>query len=146
MKKMKNKIFFVIVSFIFFNCFCNVDFCSDINAKTPSFCTMNQAYAQENAKTNNNSSPKKGVNSVKKSQNKIERTKPNKGIKFILKKFLLTMFLVVVSAGIIFVALLLYKKLSTKNTHNSNSEKSLSLQTPKNFKDTINLFLDKTRD
>lgn len=60
-------------------------------------------------------------------------------------KFFGAMLGVAISSFAIFFGLKLYKKITLKNTSKSdNINYDKNLETPKNFKDAINLFLDKT--
>lgn len=67
------------------------------------------------------------------------------GFQYSLLKFLTAMSGVLISAGAIFAGLKLYKKFVLKSgSSSSNSAEGTSLQSPKDFKEAINLFLDKT--
>jgi hypothetical protein len=61
-----------------------------------------------------------------------------------LVKFLIAMFGVLVSAGAIFVGLQLYKKFVLKQIQNTDDANYNTLNSPKNIKEAINMFLDKT--
>lgn len=68
------------------------------------------------------------------------------GFKFMIIKFLTAMLGVAVSALAIFVGLKIYKKFVLKNdTKTSDIDYNESLESPKDFKEAINIFLDKTK-
>jgi len=76
-----------------------------------------------------------------------KQTKPKKSFVNIFFKFILAIVWVCISSIIIFIILLSYKKLILKGkpatpTYESTEQ---SLDTPKNFKEAIKLFLDKTK-
>ena len=76
-----------------------------------------------------------------------KQTKTRKSYTNIIFKFILAMVWVCISSIVIFIILLSYKKLILKGksitpTYESTAE---SLDTPKNFKEAIKLFLDKTK-
>ena len=76
-----------------------------------------------------------------------KQTKTKKSYMNIIFKFILAMVWVCISSVIIFIILISYKKLILKGkpitpTYESMAE---SLDTPKNFKEAIKLFLDKTK-
>ena len=92
---------------------------------------------------NNTTTPE--LNAVKKEIQK--QTKPRKSFVNIIFKFILALVWVCISSIIIFIILLSYKKLILKGkpvtpTYESTEQ---SLDTPKNFKEAIKLFLDKTK-
>lgn len=67
------------------------------------------------------------------------------GFKFAVLKFLATMLGVLISALAIFIGLKTYKKFILKNDVKlSNIDYDKTLESPKDFKEAINLFLDKT--
>lgn len=67
------------------------------------------------------------------------------GIKYAFFKFLLAMLGVLLSSLAIFAGLKLYKKLVLKNdAKQSEIDYDRTLESPKNFKEAINLFLHKT--
>ena len=67
------------------------------------------------------------------------------GFKYQVYKFFTAMFAVLVSALAIFFGLKIYKKvLLKKNLNLDNIDYDKTLETPKDFKEAINLFLDKT--
>lgn len=68
--------------------------------------------------------------------------KPNSNI---LLKFLIAIGWVIISSIIIYFSLISYKKLSKKPEFGIDVEEN-TLDTPKNFKEAINLFIKKTRD
>lgn len=68
--------------------------------------------------------------------------KPNSNI---LLKFFIAIAWVVVSSLIIYFSLISYKKLSGKPEFGMDVEEN-TLDTPKNFKEAINLFIKKTRE
>ena len=68
--------------------------------------------------------------------------KPNSNI---LLKFFIAIAWVVVSSLIIYFSLISYKKLSGKPEFGIDVEEN-TLDTPKNFKEAINLFIKKTRE
>lgn len=61
-----------------------------------------------------------------------------------LIKFFLAMFGVLISAGAIFLGLKFYKKFVLKQNQNLENTDYNTLHSPKNFKEAINMFLDKT--
>lgn len=76
-----------------------------------------------------------------------EQTKPRRSYVNIVFKFVLAMLWVFFSSVIIFVILLSYKKLILKGKPVTPTYESTehTLDTPKNFKEAIKLFLDKTK-
>ena len=75
------------------------------------------------------------------------KTKPKKSFASMVFKFILAMIWVVISSIVIFVILISYKRLILKGkpvrpTYETTEQ---SLDTPKNFKEAIKLFLDKTK-
>ena len=75
------------------------------------------------------------------------KTKPRKSFASMVFKFILAMIWVVISSIVIFVILISYKRLILKGkpvrpTYETTEQ---SLDTPKNFKEAIKLFLDKTK-
>lgn len=73
--------------------------------------------------------------------NHMEKT----GFKYGFFRFLLAMLGVLVSSGAIFLGLKLYKNVILKNnTKLDNLDYNKTLDSPKDFKEAINLFLDKT--
>lgn len=76
----------------------------------------------------------------------LKTNNPSKfGVKKVLFKFFLAMLGVLVSAFAIFMGLKLYKKIILKNNSASdNINYNNSLESPKDFKEAINIFLDKT--
>ena len=85
-------------------------------------------------------------NQVKKDAKNI-KTKQDIKILNLILKFILAMILFIISSIIIFILLISYKKLILKdNRQNITYENTAqSLDTPKNFKDALKLFLDKTK-
>ena len=76
-----------------------------------------------------------------------KQTRPKRSYINIVFKFILAMLWVCISSAIIFIILLSYKRLILKGkpitpTYESTEQ---SLETPKNFKEAIKLFLDKTK-
>jgi hypothetical protein len=70
---------------------------------------------------------------------------PQKGYKSTILKFFIGMFGVLISSLVILMSLKLYKKIGLKNkskADNINYDKTL--ESPKDFKEAINLFLEKT--
>lgn len=68
-----------------------------------------------------------------------------KGFKYAIFKFFASMLGVLLSAVVIFFGLKMYKKISLKSVEKTNKiDYDKTLESPKDFKDTINLFLDKT--
>lgn len=61
-----------------------------------------------------------------------------------MMKFFVAMVGVLVSAGAIFLGLKIYKKFVLKQNQNIDNTDYSTLLSPKNFKDAINMFLDKT--
>lgn len=75
------------------------------------------------------------------------KTKPRKSFASMVFKFILAIIWVVISSIVIFVILISYKRLILKGkpvrpTYETTEQ---SLDTPKNFKEAIKLFLDKTK-
>ena len=75
------------------------------------------------------------------------KTKPKRSFASMFFKFILAMIWVVISSIVIFVILISYKRLILKGkpvrpTYETTEQ---SLDTPKNFKEAIKLFLDKTK-
>ena len=68
--------------------------------------------------------------------------KPNSNI---LLKFFIAIAWVIISSLIIYSSLISYKKLSGKTEFGIDVEEN-TLDTPKNFKEAINLFIKKTRE
>ena len=68
--------------------------------------------------------------------------KPNSNV---LIKFFIAIAWVIISSLIIYFSLISYKKLSGKHEFGIDVEEN-SLDTPKNFKQAINLFIKKTRE
>lgn len=67
------------------------------------------------------------------------------GFKYGIFKFLMAMLGVLISAGAIFVGLKLYKSLMSKgNAKFDNIDYDKTLESPKDFKEAINIFLEKT--
>lgn len=69
------------------------------------------------------------------------------GIKFsiIILKFLIAMLGVLISAFAVWLGLKIYKEFILKNSSKSDSiDYEKTLESPKDFKEAINLFLDKT--
>lgn len=71
---------------------------------------------------------------------RFKKSTPN-----VLLKFFIAIAWVIMSSLIIYFALISYKKLSGKPKFGIDVEENI-LETPKNFKDAINLFIKKTRD
>lgn len=87
---------------------------------------------------------KKSTTIPEKNAYKITHMQP-KGFKYAIFKFFLAMLGVLVSAVAIFVGLKLYKKLTLKTNAKFDSiDYNKTLDSPRDFKDAINLFLDKT--
>lgn len=76
-----------------------------------------------------------------------KQTKTKKSYVNIIFKFILAMVWVCISSVIIFIILISYKKLILKGKPITPTYESTegSLDTPKNFKEAIKLFLDKTK-
>lgn len=75
------------------------------------------------------------------------KTKPKRSFASMFFKFILAMIWVIISSIVIFVILISYKRLILKGkpvrpTYETTEQ---SLDTPKNFKEAIKLFLDKTK-
>lgn len=67
------------------------------------------------------------------------------GFTYTILKFLMAMLGVLISSGAIFLGLKFYKKLVLQNNEKfSNIDYDKTLESPKDFKEAINLFLDKT--
>lgn len=92
---------------------------------------------------NNTTTPE--VNSIKKEIQK--QTKPKRSFVNLIFKFILALIWVAISSVIIFIILLSYKKLILKGKPIAPTYESMeqSLDTPKNFKEALKLFLDKTK-
>ena len=77
----------------------------------------------------------------------LKQTKPKKSYVNVIFKFILAMICVAISSIIIFIILLSYKRLILKGKPITPTYESTehSLNTPKNFKEAIKLFLDKTK-
>lgn len=122
-----------------------------VNTTTQSNAEQNEDNSV-NTKTVNISKPtdsqeiQKIANQTKKDAKNI-KTKQDIKILNLVLKFLLAMIWVVISSIIIFILLISYKKLILKdNNQEINYENtSQSLDTPKNFKEALKLFLDKTK-
>ena len=70
---------------------------------------------------------------------------PKTGFKYGLFKFFMAMLGVFVSAGAIFIGLKLYQRLMSKgNAKFDNIDYDKTLESPKDFKEAINIFLEKT--
>lgn len=83
----------------------------------------------------------------KNSQELEKLAKPDEqmGFKYAFFKFFVAMMGVLVSALAIFAGLKIYKKFVLKNNSKlDNVDYDKSLESPKDFKEAINLFLDKT--
>lgn len=65
--------------------------------------------------------------------------------KQIILKFILSMMWVIISSAIIFGILVGYKKIANPKTNIIQDKKNDSLDSPKTFKEAVNLFLDKTK-
>lgn len=95
-----------------------------------------------------NAMPEVQVASTTATQPQVQtKTKPKKSFASMCFKFLLAMIWVVISSIVIFVILISYKRLVLKDkpvrpTYETTEQ---SLETPKNFKEAIKLFLDKTK-
>lgn len=76
-----------------------------------------------------------------------KQTKPKRSYVSAIFKFILAMLWVCISSIIIFIILLSYKKLILKGKPITPTYESTehTLDTPKNFKEAIKLFLDKTK-
>lgn len=93
---------------------------SDSNAVKPSTIPEKNAYALTHMKKN--------------------------GIKYGVLKFLMTMIGVLISSLAIFLGLKIYKKFILKNDAKlGNMDYDKTLESPKDFKEAINLFLNKTK-
>jgi len=67
------------------------------------------------------------------------------GFKYAIFKFLMAMGCVLLSALVIFMVLKIYKKFALKNNLNiENFDYDKTLESPKDFKEAINMFLEKT--
>lgn len=109
---------------------------SDTVASTP--------VAQNTQKVQTTSNAKQSTTIPEKNVYKVTHMQP-KGFKYAIFKFFLTMLGVLISAVAIFVGLKVYKKLALKtNAKFDNIDYDKTLDSPKDFKDAINLFLDKT--
>ena len=75
------------------------------------------------------------------------QTKPKKSFASMVFKFILAMIWVVISSIVIFIILISYKRfiLKGKPVRPTYETTEQSLDTPKNFKEAIKLFLDKTK-
>lgn len=89
--------------------------------------------------------PSENVTTIPAENAKVIQDIEKKGFKSTLVKFLLAMLGVVVSAGAIFLGLKFYKNVVLKGgTTNEVISIENSLHSPKDFKEAINLFLNKT--
>lgn len=81
------------------------------------------------------------------SQEIKKQTKPKTSFTNFLFKFLFAMLWVAISSGFIYLILIAYKKLILKGRSVMPTYESMehSLDTPKNFKEAIKIFLDKTK-
>ena len=66
------------------------------------------------------------------------------GLRATATKFLIAMGAVFLSSLIIFICLTVYNKVFVKNSNSSKSYSKNTLQSPKNLKEAINIFLNKT--
>ncbi len=73
-------------------------------------------------------------------EDRFKTSKPN-----VLLKFFIAITWVIMSSLIIYFSLISYKKLSSKPKFGIDVEEN-TLDSPKNFKEAINLFIKKTRD
>lgn len=108
----------------------------------------NPPVAQTKSADNLNKKPIKDVSIPKtipeKNTYKITHMQKT-GFKYKLFKFLTAMLGVLVSSLAIFAGLKIYKKLVLKNNSKSDTiDYNKNLESPKDFKEAINLFLDKT--
>lgn len=95
-------------------------------------------------KVQTTSNAKQSATIPEKNVYKVTHMQP-KGFKYAIFKFFLAMLGVLISAVAIFVGLKLYKKLALKTNEKFDSiDYDKTLESPKDFKDAINLFLDKT--
>lgn len=108
-----------------------------INSQTPNVQTAAKTKQEEKNIAKPSTIPEKNSYAI---------THMNKtGFKFAMLKFLIAMFGVLVSCLAIFLGLKFYKKLvSHGNNKFNNIDYDKTLESPKDFKEAINLFLDKT--
>ena len=66
------------------------------------------------------------------------------GLKATAMKFLIAMGAVFLSSLIIFICLTVYNKVFVKKSNSSKSYSKNTLKSPKNLKEAINIFLEKT--
>ena len=106
------------------------------------------AVVQTKAVDNLNKQEKKDISSPKTIPEKNTYAITHMGknsIQYKLFKFFIAMFGVLVSSLVIFMGLKIYKKLMLKNNSKSDTiDYNKNLESPKDFKEAINLFLDKT--
>lgn len=113
--------------------------------KTDKIPTNSKIFAQPSKDDSeiDNSTGLKTIKSPKTESLFKKDTKPNQ--KYSVKRFLIAMLCVLFSALTILGGLKFYKYLNSKNSSFTRSKKNKnSLESPKNLKETINLFLDKT--
>lgn len=105
---------------------------------------VSSPVTQSTQKAQTNSSEKQSATIPEKNAYKVTHMQP-KGFKYAIFKFFLAMLGVLISAVAIFAGLKVYKKLVLKgNSKFDNVDYDKTLDSPKDFKDAINLFLDKT--
>lgn len=121
-----------------------------IKSTTQSNNTQNQESVNTKTVNISKSTESQEVQKIaNQSKKDIKNIKTKQDIKILnlILKFILAMIWVVISSIIIFILLISYKRLILKdNGQNITYENtSQSLDTPKNFKDALKLFLDKTK-
>lgn len=119
-----------------------------ISGESKAFAASNtstsSSVAQDTQKVQADSKTKQSATIPEKNAYKVTHMQP-KGFKYAIFKFFLAMLGVLVSAVAIFAGLKLYKKLALKTNAKFDSiDYDKTLESPKDFKDAINLFLDKT--
>lgn len=106
--------------------------------------TASSSVAQDTQKIQSDSKTNQSATIPEKNAYKVTHMQP-KGFKYAIFKFFAAMLGVLVSAVAIFAGLKLYKKLALKTNAKFDSiDYDKTLESPKDFKDAINLFLDKT--
>lgn len=118
---------------------------SDDKNTTLAHEAVNGTIEQKTQDELDNANSNQDLNAIKKEIKK--QTKPRKSYVNIIFKFVLALIWVAISSIIIFIILLSYKKLILKGKPITPTYESTehSLDTPKNFKEAIKLFLDKTK-
>lgn len=144
MKKKSKKILnFIIIICLIFSTFVIIE------GESYAFASPSTTTTVNTDKTVSKATTKKNISAIhsKTAEIKVKTSKEAKkfGFKYSLYKFFTAMFCVLVSAIAIFLGLKIYKNIILKNNLKSdNIDYEKNLESPKNFKEAINLFLDKT--